>query len=439
MAFAVWQSFATLATLGLVKRFLPWYICVYTMHPATRMSHLQSMRILSQDFVLNIPPNRSPIKGGVDRFARDFSDFVVANGHEWIGFLKPSNDYKGIECLAKVDNRSFFSLPGREIGTAYLGKFNSTTEITKDLERDIDTVSEFLGIVRPDVIFFNGFVPAHVWTLFVAASRAGIPMAFQHAGIFIREVEMYKDILPPEYLQLIKEIEREVTKKVSANIFLNRHSQNAFAESAGEVASEAVVIPLPHANWPFSPISKLKEAGNRTIGLVSRWDRIKNQESVLELAKKIRELGLPWKIVSVVHIPDTGKRVAFKSQYRELIEVHPHMDREALRSMYATFDMCILPSHFETAGGVVMEALAQGKPTLVSPHTGWVEEYRKHGMKDWVIDFEDSSLVVEHIKALFDRQEWPELNSFASYIQSAHDPYKVFSQYLSLFGKLIHN
>ena len=179
-----------------------------------------------------------------------------------------------------------------------------------------------------------------------------------------------------------------------------------------------------------------KQNTSRTLGIVARWDRIKNHEAVLALAEEIRAQGLPWRIRSVTSIPDTLIKTEFKNRYREFVDVVAPMDRDSLGEFFRASDVLILPSHFDVSPTVVMEAIASGVPTLISLNVGWVSEYEECGMHNWIGDFSRPDTIINQLQNNFARPRWMEALRFADYVKKCHNPDMVFSDYLTLFAKL---
>ncbi|HVX91396.1 MAG TPA: glycosyltransferase family 4 protein [Candidatus Paceibacterota bacterium] len=394
------------------------------------------MRILTLDYRRNLPHSPEEVKTGTERFARDFAAYATEHGHEWIGIVAmPLGDeprtipgaHPGVQ-FTTVDFGNLADIPLEDHATL------------ESLEQAQAAAHERLATVvrdaRADLMFLNGFSHSS-WMLYRAGMRAGVPIVIQHAGIFVRELEAHAHLYPASYIALARAMELEAARGARANVFLNEHSRRAFIESVGsdDIAS-SVIIPLPHAGWAFRGTYAPSAGPRRRIGAVARWDRIKNHEAILAFAEEAARQDMPWEIVVVTTIPDTPKRAAFKQRYRSVITVVDRMERTELADFYRSLDALVLPSHFETAGGVVMEALAEGKPTLIAPQVGWVDEYRELGMSHWITDFSNPAVAVAALTAQFAQPAWPELERFAAYVQSTHNPEHVFTSYLDLFSSL---
>jgi len=395
------------------------------------------MRILTNDYLSNLPGSAIATKGGPPLFARNFSDIVVGNGHEWIGIVTSSSaPLEGYEEVAVDAKRRFFTIQVPREQRDFLRDASVARIAPADFEKDISRIGSIIAAARPDLLFLNGF-SLDAWTYAAAAFRAKLPVVIQHAGILTKEFEMYRDWFSPAAYAFAKEAEGDVAERAAANIFLNEFSRDAFVRLVEpESLANPVVIPLPQAAWPREAV-KTPQGTERTLGIVARWDRIKNHEAVLALAEELQRRALPWRIRSVTAIPETQSQAGLKRKYRSLIDVVPPMDRDDLRAFYASLDALILPSHFDVSPTVVMEGVALGKPTLISPHVGWVSEYEACGMGRWIADFSDPSEVIARLEEQFARSAWPEVDAFASYVAEHHDAAAVYGQYLSVFEQMI--
>lgn len=398
------------------------------------------MRILSLDYECNVHGATTPLKGGTARFARDFSQAVVESGHTWLGVLQ-RRDLRDSpwKCIEESSGKEFYAIASRDVRIEDVAALNSLTEIEERYRPELDALCSAIQHLHPDVVFLNGF-SQYSWLLYRAAKEEGVPIAIQHAGLWVRDLEALASLLPPNYQQLAKEMEYDATVGASASIFLNEYSKEVLTQELQlPDMPTSHIIPLPHAGWEFSPVCTPTTIPEKRIAIVARWDRIKNHDAVLAFAEEVKRRALPWKILSVTSIPDTPARAEFKNRYRELIEVLPPMPRDDLYEFFKTLDAAILPSLFETAGGVVMEAAAAGVPTLISPTVGWVSEYETVGMGDWIVDFSNPQTAVDVLVSQFTRTEWAEFCDFARYIEENHDPKRVFAAYLSLFTRISSN
>lgn len=398
------------------------------------------MKILSNDYASSIPDSSAQIKGGPARFAADFSQFVIEQGHRWIGFIHDATRPEPGHTLAlETASKLLLILHLPAAAGERVRELTGISDPEKQFALEIDLATKLMEQQRPDIVFLNGF-SVFVWILSVAARRCHTPVVIQHAGIMAKEVDIYRDLFTLESAQLCDQLEQQAAEEAAMNVFLNEFSQDAFRDIHGPGAvARAGVIPLPHAGWPFATDYGPRAQTERIIGIIARWDRIKNHEAVAGFAEGVAAAGLPWQIKAITAIPNTPLHADFKKRYRELIEVLPNTDREGILKFCRSCDAMILPSHFDVSPTTVMEALAAGTPTVISPNVGWVTEYRRHGLSEWISDFKEPTAVVALLKKQFARPDWPELAPFAKHIETCHSKDTVYQSYLGLFARLSHN
>ncbi len=396
------------------------------------------VRIVSNESIFNLPGQKKKAYGGTAIFAKNFSDHVTMHGHEWIGIIdrvsKGSRTYMkeaGTDGLRSFHYLFFPYSRHRSIMNA-----EKSVDAKKHFAKEIARLKTFFDSVRPDIVFLNGYLST-AWMMLIAAYESGVPVAVQHAGILQVEMETQKRIRPKATRRIYLEMERDIARYASMQIFLNDYSREVYGRKVAPVAKgKSVIIPLPYQKEMlqfFRRQAKQKEKKGLDIGNVARWNRIKNYEAFVDVAIAAHKQRLDWRFHAVTHIPQTNFKKRVKEEYRRHVEVHAPMGRKDLARFYAAMDMMILPSRFDVSPTVVMEAALAGKPTLISPSVGWVSEYKACKMKDWVMSFDDPKKVVTRLKKLLKR---PMPKMFRSYILKRHSPEKVFAKYMTLFKQI---
>ncbi len=397
------------------------------------------MRIVTIDYLANIPGSKKQIKGGPANFAKYFSAHAAKEGHSWIGIVQRMTSGR----------RVFLRKLGEKPNCEYVGCFLVSDRIEEFLhakrtvdpcvyfEAEIDRLACFLEEQRADVVFLNGY-SLFSWMVLRAAWKKQIPLVVQHAGILTIEVTLYKHLYSSAARKMLIEMERDTARYATKQVFLNEYSREVFQEQVAPLErARTQIIPLPYAETanasrPLTQVS-VDPASSVRIGCVARWDRIKNHKAVLELAKEIERQKRPWSIESVTTVPPTNKFLAFKKAYQKRIRVTPPMDAEALRAFYRRMDVLILPSLFDVSPTVVMEAAHEGRLTLIAPQVGWVTEYRAHGLESCIVDFSNPVNVVKQLEqALLHTNIRP----FQVYMEQHHAPREVFQAYIRLFTEL---
>lgn len=392
------------------------------------------MIILSNDHISNVPGSQVWSQGGVAVFAKIFSNYVASCGHHWVSVVVKgdSREKFRVKKTARGKRKTYIEV---HHDRRYLSRINRAKRLA-DLDNALEPmISYFFALieeVKPDIIFLNGFgmLP---WMLMKAGHAAGVPIVIQHGGIWKKEIEMYRDMYHPTKRKILCGMEREISQYVDHEIFLNKRSWDVYNESVVTVrAKNASIIPLPCVSvMHYKKKEEKKDA--YAIGIVARWDRIKNHEAVLRLAKEAKKKGLPWTFYAITSIPQTNIKKKFKNEYRAFIIVEKPKNRGDVTRFFQKMDLMILPSHFDVSPFVVIEAAMEGTPTLISPNVGHVDEYKKEGASRWVIDFSDEEKVVRRIKSIIGK---PVPKKLVRSFEKLHDPKRVCDRYLTLFEQV---
>jgi phosphatidylinositol alpha 1,6-mannosyltransferase len=119
----------------------------------------------------------------------------------------------------------------------------------------------------------------------------------------------------------------------------------------------------------FSPLHRTREASDTTV-VLGYVGRLSIEKNVALLARVERELAAMG--VRGVRFLIVGHGSEEASLRRELVnaEFSGVLRGAALAEAYANMDVLVFPSHTDTFGNVVLEALASGVPAVVSPDGG---------------------------------------------------------------------
>ncbi len=374
---------------------------------------------------------------GATHFTSNFFTYFERTSHVLMGvaFENPSQS-KIVEPKRHIKGKApwlliNFSVPTRDILCLPSGAAD------KYITDAIDRIAEEFTLLKPDVFFLNGF-SAKAYLLFRAAVKAGIPVVSAHHGLWFLEAFAHA-IIPQEAILRRKAAERDIVASSAKNIFLSPLSKRVFEEYVGKIPPQHFsLIALPYnplfAEQPDAPMPLHKKI---RVGIVGRWDPIKNHHAYLELTKKARAQGLDWEFVAVTLLnPQVEALANIHDEYSDFITVYPHMDPKELRELYRTLDIVVVPSHFETFCGVVMEAILQGKPVLISSGVGWVDAFEEYGLAHWITSFEDPAFVIEKIKQMV--HEVPPQKLIDDVLRE-NSPEVVFAQYERLFQEVVRD
>lgn len=397
------------------------------------------MRILSNAFPTNMPASEHVSQGGPANFARYFVQYLLNEnaGHEWVGVMlnQGNGSTARIEKVFADSFRRYFSLRVPKGSYKRVTQAEHQVDPKEVLAISIVRLAKFIREMKPDIVFLNGFGFLN-WMLMIAAKEVGVPCVIQHAGIWTKELDLHKEKYSASGLVAMKAMEAESSLLTAAEIFLNSWSRDFYrANVAVGDSDRTVVIPLPFDFASFasmvSPAPLKTTAVDCRIGVIGRWDKIKNHEFILELAKASRANQEGVTFHSIVKIPDAD---ATGREYVKYVEVTPSADREGILRFCRSMDILYLPSLFDVSPTVVLEAVASGTPVAISPTVGYVHDYHEYGAKEWIIDSSNANQTVKKLR-LLKGKNMPK--QFQEHIIATHDHRRVFGRYLELFKEKI--
>jgi len=395
------------------------------------------MIIFSNDYPVNLPGSNLPAKGGPANFAKRFKKFLKTGGNNWIGLIIgfSSVNKSKLKLISKTKVLQYYKLNIPAKLPKKISRTSKQINAEELFKSEINLIIELIKESKPDIILLNGYAISN-WLILKAAQKQKVPIAIQHAGIWTKELEIYKDFYTLAGRKMMEDMEKEIPKIADAEIFINDWSRRYFNKNVAKTdKNKTHIIPLP-LNFEDYKCTKIRKKSKQTfnIGIISRWDRIKNHEAVAHLSEQARKNGLPWKFYSITKIPRTSKNREIKQLYRKNIIIVGRTNQIGIRNFCQKMDLIILPSKFETAGFVVLEAIASGASVIISKNVGFVDDFRKNGAKDWIIDFDKTDLAIKKISAVINK---PMPATLASVLKKNHRSEKVFNDYMRLFKTII--
>lgn len=401
----------------------------------------RAMKILANDYPSNIPGGHSISTGGPMQFTKNFSADMRRKGHVWVSVVQnyvPHGSPRA-QMIRTSRQHRWWSV---ECSRTYIKRAFTNRTTYADPERSGSALIRAYGTVldaeRPDLVFING-IAATVWALLIAAHRRAIPVVVQHAGIWSFEAKLYKSYFTPAGLRTIKKMEKDFVCISARNVFLNEFSRNTLAKIVRPLRiRSSTVIPLPysHSRSTKHPVRRKRKGSKKiTIGIVARWDHIKNHKAVLALAEYAHRHALPWEFHAVTKIPETAKNANFKTAYRTHIKVLKPRSQRSLLSFYQSMDIMLLPSLLDVSPHVVLEAAFQGVPTAISPSVGYAPVFKKHGAARFVVDFSRTpKSVAQQVQSLIGK---PYPSALMRTLARDHDPTRIARHYERIFTDLI--
>jgi phosphatidylinositol alpha 1,6-mannosyltransferase len=243
--------------------------------------------------------------------------------------------------------------------------------------RHIARISEVMSRFRPDLIHITGPSEIGIHGAWMA-SRLQIPLvASWHTNI-----HEYAARRSRHFLRWLPHVLSDATSKTSENLIL--HATAWFY-------SRARILFAPNPEL----CALLERSTGRPCYLMPRGvdaelfypdkrrRRPDDHEMVLGF---VGRLSVEKNIAALVHVQDELERMGHKD-FRFLIVGHGNEEDwlrqrlhraeftgvlrgEALAAAYASMDLFVFPSHTDTFGNVVLEALASGVPAIVTPDGG---------------------------------------------------------------------
>jgi len=406
--------------------------------------NIAKIRVVFNDAHANLPNNNLIPQGGVSRFAQRMSSYLKKNHKdlELISLLFSNNqEDKNIYIRKTTGTRDFYELvyPREILLDSYKQQFTKT-EYNKYIEIFVKKISNLLKEIKPDLIFLNGFSLSN-WIIMQAAYQSNIPSCIQHAGLWKKEILTSGSSFSPSIKKIFSSYEKEIFTKTSHQIFLNDFSRDELFKihnvDKKKFLKKTSVVPLPIEIDKPLKIS-LKPQKVFKVGIVARWDRIKNHTAIYRLAKYIKDNNLNYHL-SVVTKWDPAYKTDFKDKYEKIVNIVSPMSPKDLKYFYKSQDIVLIPSRFDVSPTVLMEGLLLGKPVIISNKVGWVSDYKKFGISDLIFNFTDSGeKIFKKIEKLISSKDKYiiKFNLMQKKIITEHSNEKVFSEYYKLFKSI---
>jgi len=380
-----------------------------------------------------------PIHGGPSRQLKEFQTYLDGKNSKYqlIGLTIDTDSSRpaGLEKIPEKKNTFYrLGIPGLKYMDG-IKAFTNLNDVRQKFGAIIDATARVIQEEKPDVVFLNAFSWT-IWLMLQAINKSGVPVVCVRSGIATKEFKIYKDFFGEDGTRVLLEMEKSVEAENFYNIFLNKFSKEVYENEALEKkCSKSFIVPLSVAGAYLQTKPKKKKVVKRIkVGMVARWDRIKNHQAFLDAARTARGKNLPMEFLSVTSIPQTNINKEMKDEYRRLIEIINPMPVNELIKFYKNIDILLCPSHFDVSPTVVFESLLCGTPVLISENTGQNGLFRRFGIGDWILDFSDVDNVIKKIQTIKPDQIPQNL---ISYLKENHSDEAVFGKYLEIIEKAV--
>jgi len=266
--------------------------------------------------------------------------------------------------------------------------------------RHIPLIGEVLERFRPDLIHITG--PSEVGMLGAGlAHHLGLPLAASwHTNVHeyaARRSEWFLRLLPKRQSaateQKIEDLAMAAAAKfysVARVLFAPNPELCALLERT--TGRKCYLMPRGVDAELFHPGKRRRDADDRdhVLGFVGRLSIEKNVTLLAEVQEELEQMGhRSFRFLIVGH----GAEEGWLRERMPRAEIPGVLRGEELATAYANMDLLVFPSHTDTFGNVVLEALASGVPAIVTPDGG-PKTIVRDGVTGRIVDDEDFAAAV---------------------------------------------
>ena len=243
--------------------------------------------------------------------------------------------------------------------------------------RHIRLIGEVLERFRPDLIHITG--PSDVGILgALLAYRKRLPLAASwHTNVHeyaARRSQWFLRMVPKSHSAATGRKIEDLSMAIAAKFYSMAHV--LFAPNPELCALLEKTAHRPCRLMPrgvdaeiFSPAKRRRDTEDRefVLGFVGRLSVEKNIALLVQIHDELKQMGLTnFRFLIVGH----GGDEAWLRERLPSAEFTGVLKGEPLSEAYANMDLFVCPSHTDTFGNVVLEALASGVPAIVTPGGG---------------------------------------------------------------------
>jgi glycosyltransferase involved in cell wall biosynthesis len=243
--------------------------------------------------------------------------------------------------------------------------------------RHMPLIDEVMEQFKPDLIHITG--PSEVGLLGAAlANVMGLPLAASwHTNVHeyaARRAEWFLRLLPPHESSAAGETIEDITMAAAAGFYAA--AQVLFApnrelcQMLERLTDRSCLLMKRGVDAEMFQPSRRNRAPNDdgfVLGYVGRLSVEKNIAGLVRVQDELERIGqINFRFLIVGH----GAEEPWLRERLHRAEFTGVLRGEALAAAYARMDLFVFPSHTDTFGNVVLEALASGVPAIVTPDGG---------------------------------------------------------------------
>jgi len=226
---------------------------------------------------------------------------------------------------------------------------------------------------------------------FRAAKQAGTMCILDAASLHCRAQQRFIPDSNNSHMIEMKEAEIELADLIITCSSLARASY----VDAGVAADRVVFAPLGVELDIFRPPAETPVgAGPIRFCNAGHLTRLKGIDLLLSACRSLTAMRLPFtlNIAGSLSQGDAGLAKAIGA----FASLRGRIAHEDVRTLFASADVFVMPSRFDSFGMVVTEALACGTPVIVSDHVG-AKDFVEEGVNGWIVPAGDANALTERM------------------------------------------
>jgi phosphatidylinositol alpha 1,6-mannosyltransferase len=243
--------------------------------------------------------------------------------------------------------------------------------------RHVPLIEDTLARFSPDLIHITG--PSEVGMLGAGlAHHLGLPLAASwHTNVHeyaARRADWFLRMLPKERADATEQKIEDLALTAAAKFYSvarilfapNRNLCKLLERTTGR---ECRLMPRGVDAELFHPAKRVRRADDTefVLGFVGRLSIEKNVAQLVVIQDELERMGITnFRFLIVGH----GAEQNWLRERLHRAEFPGVLRGEALSAAYASMDLFVFPSHTDTFGNVILEAMASGVPAVVTPDGG---------------------------------------------------------------------
>ena len=309
----------------------------------------------------------------------------------------------------RAGDRTQAILEDGNLWTLELSRSFLSIALEKDLRfdpaflRHIPLIGEVLERFKPDLIHITG--PSEVGMLGASlAGYLGVPLAASwHTNVheyLARRSKWLLRLLPKQQSAQTEHTIEDMTMAAAALFY--SAAGVLFAPNAELCAQLEKMTGKPCHLMPrgvdaelFNPDKRNRDPDDseQVLGFVGRLSIEKNVTLLAQVQEELEAMGhKDFRFLIVGH----GAEEGWLRERMPRAEIPGVLKGEALSEAYANMDLFAFPSHTDTFGNVVLEAMASGVPAIVTPDGG-PKTIVQDGVTGRVVPDEDFAAAVDEV------------------------------------------